>query len=327
MAFDIAVIDKETVVDVSRVNQLASTINMNDYNSIARFGVNVAEDVSKCADTLLQNDATEQIQRTQGLMTTVNKLMTNFDMKDLEPKEDKTFLDKITHKAENGLKKVVKKYDNLGKDIENVYVTIKSFTADIDRSNQCLIEEFKAQVIYYHKLKECIAACEMVRNQTDSTDTNAITLLEGKLNDLRSAEAVAVQSLMMLKLREFNNLNLSRKIDNAFIITLPLFKQKINEAIELKKTAIQAKALSMLDEKTNEMIKNNAVNAIETAKKVASMANSSSIKAETLEQTYQIIIDGVKEVQQIADNTLNEERTNGEKLKQIKAQFIENHNE
>jgi uncharacterized protein YaaN involved in tellurite resistance len=321
MAFDIAVIDKETTVSNTKVEQLANTIKATDYNSIAKFGANIADNVSKCADKMLQSDATDQINKTQELMTTVNKLMTNFDMKDLEPQPNKTFLDKITNKAKRGLDKVVKKYDTLGKDVEKIYTTMKSYTTDIEVSNKNLGVEFNAQVQYYKDIKEHIAACEQAQNTMETTDDNAIALLSNKLNDLKCAEAITVQNLMMIKLREFNNINLVRKIDNAFIITLPLFKQQLNQAIELKKQSIQAQALSMLDEKTNEMLKQNAQNGVAIAKQVAQMANTSVIKMETIEQTYNTILNGAREISEIQANALKEQQSNSERLKELKGQL------
>lgn len=323
MAFDLALVENKTQVDEGKVAQLASTVKADDYNSIAKFGTNVAESISKCADKMLQNDAASEITRVQELMETINKLMTSFDKNDLEPKEDKTFLDKLMKKAKRDVERVVSKYNNMGKDIEKIYVNMKTFTSDIEKSNQGLVEEFNAQVEFYKNLKEHIAAMEQVQSTIQTSDESVMVLIANKLNDLRAAEAVTVQNIMMLKVREFNNLSLSRKLDNAFIITLPLFKQKLNEAIEIKKTAIQAKALSLLDEKTNQMIKENATSAIETAKQVARMANSSSIKMETLEQTYNTILNGIRDVQQIQEQTIAEEKSNGEKLKQLKLQLEE----
>lgn len=314
MAFDITVYQKE--LNTNKVAELSKTIKSEDYNSIASFGAGVSEQISKCSDKLLQTDATEQVTKTEELMTTINKLMLEFDMKDLEPKEDKSFIDKIMHRAKRELDKVVSKYNGLNKEVEKVYVTIRSYVDDVKQSNKNIVEEFNAQVNYYQSLREHIAACEQASSLIEeSNDDNAKALLQTKLTDLKSAEAISVQSLLMLKVREFNNINLARKIDNAFIITLPLFKQQLNQAIELKKQSIQAKALSLLDEKTNEMLLKNAQNAIDTAKTVTQLASSSSIKMETIEQTYGIIMNGVKEIQDIQRATYEEQKKNIEKLK------------
>ena len=60
-------------------------------------------------------------------------------------------------------------------------------------------------------------------------------MLEQRTQDLRVAENVAMQTIPMLKTMEFSNINLIRKINSAFIITLPIFKQSLAQDIMLKR--------------------------------------------------------------------------------------------
>ena len=70
----------------------------------------------------------------------------------------------------------------------------------------------------------------------------------------RQAENVAMQSIPMIKTMEFSNYNLVRKINSAFIVTLPVFKQALAQAILLKGQKIQAESIAELDKKTNETV-------------------------------------------------------------------------
>ncbi len=67
---------------------------------------------------------------------------------------------------------------------------------------------------------------------------------------------------MPLQIR-LKSMNLVRKINSAFIVTLPVFKQALAQAIMLKRQRIQAESLAALDEKTNEMLLKNARNTVE----------------------------------------------------------------
>ena len=53
----------------------------------------------------------------------------------------------------------------------------------------------------------------------------AENMLEQRVMDLKTAESIALQSIPMIKTMEFSNANLTRKINSAFIVTLPVFKQ------------------------------------------------------------------------------------------------------
>ena len=120
---------------------------------------------------------------------------------------------------------------------------------------------------------------------------------------------------------EFSNINLIRKINSAFIITLPIFKQSLAQAIMLKRQRLQAEALSELDKKTNEMILKNATNTVEQAKLTAQMASGSSIKVDTLEKSWKTIVNGIEETKRIQDDARRQRAEDKVKLENIKNEF------
>lgn len=149
----------------------------------------------------------------------------------------------------------------------------------------------------------------------------ALMLLEQRTQDLRLAENVAMQSIPMIKTMEFSNMNLVRKINSAFIITLPVFKQALAQAIMLKRQRIQAEAMSALDEKTNEMLIKNARNTVEQSKMTARLASGNSIKIETLESTWRTIVNGIDETKQIQENAKKKRIDDQARLESIKQEF------
>ena len=120
---------------------------------------------------------------------------------------------------------------------------------------------------------------------------------------------------------EFSNINLIRKINSAFIITLPIFKQSLAQAIMLKRQRLQAEALSELDKKTNEMILKNATNTVEQAKLTAQMVSGSSIKVDTLEKSWRTIVNGIEETKRIQDDARRQRAEDKVKLENIKNEF------
>ena len=202
---------------------------------------------------------------------------------------------------------------------------------------------FDANVNYYHDLVKYILAGEqgcreisdyIEKRQRDMEQTGdnsiqfeiqslnqALMMLEQRTQDLRIAENVAMQSIPMIKTMEFSNMNLVRKINSAFIITLPVFKQALAQAIMLKRQRIQAEAMSALDEKTNEMLVRNARNTVEQSKMTAQLASGSSIKIETLETTWRTIVTGIDETKQIQENARKQRSEDQLRLEQIKEEF------
>ena len=127
----------------------------------------------------------------------------------------------------------------------------------------------------------------------------------------------------MIKAMEFSNMNLVRKINSAFIVTLPVFKQALAQAIMLKRQKIQAEAMSELDKKTNEMLIKNARNTVEQSKMTAQLASGSSIKIETLETTWRTIVTGIQETKAIQEEASRKRVEDQARLNQIKTEFNE----
>ncbi len=204
---------------------------------------------------------------------------------------------------------------------------------------------FHANVDYYHELVKYILAGEqgcreleayIAQRRADMEATGdasiqfelqsleqALLLLEQRTHDLRIAESVAMQSIPMIKTMEFSNMNLVRKINSAFIITLPVFKQALAQAIMLKRQRIQAEAMSALEEKTNEMLIKNARNTVEQSKMTAQLASGSPIKIETLESTWRTIVDGIGETKRIQEDARKKRSEDQLRLENIKREFNE----
>ena len=132
-----------------------------------------------------------------------------------------------------------------------------------------------------------------------------------------------MQSIPMIKTMEFSNMNLVRKINSAFIITLPVFKQALAQAIMLKRQRIQAEAMSALEEKTDEMLIKNARNTVEQSKMTAQLASGSPIKIETLESTWRTIVDGIGETKRIQEDARKKRSEDQLRLENIKREFSE----
>ena len=79
--------------------------------------------------------------------------------------------------------------------------------------------------------------------------------------------------------------------------------------------------MKALDEKTNEMLIKNAQNTVEQSKMIAQMSSSSSIKVETLQQTWQTIVTGIDEVQAIQNEAKAKRQEDAKALEAIKDDY------
>ena len=331
------------LVGSDEVDALVSTIEVNNLETIVSFGAEAADEISKASDIVLNSMSMSQIDESSEMLNALSKIMSKFDID--ESREDKGLFNKLFGNLRKQLEKILQKYHTMGDEVDKIYVQLKQYESEIKQSNRNLNQMFDANVGYYHELVKYILAgeqgCKELENyiaqrQQDYENTadnaiqlelsslnNALMMLEQRTQDLRTAENIAMQSIPMIKTMEYSNMNLVRKINSAFIVTLPVFKQALAQAIMLKRQKIQAEAMSELDKKTNEMLIKNAKNTVEQSKMTAKLASGSSIKIDTLEKTWRTIVNGIDETRAIQENARKQRIDDAARLDQIKKEFME----
>ena len=331
------------LVGSDEVDALVSTIEVNNLDTIVSFGAEAAEEVSKASDIVLNSMSMSQIDESSEMLTSLSKIMSKFDIDEI--KEDKGLFNKLFGNLKKQLEKILQKYHTMGDEVDKIYVQLKQYESEIKQSNRKLNQMFDANVEYYHQLVKYILAGEqgcreleayIAQRQQEYENTgdnaiqleltslnNALMMLEQRTQDLRTAENVAMQSIPMIKTMEFSNMNLVRKINSAFIVTLPVFKQALAQAIMLKRQKIQAESIAELDKKTNEMLIKNAQNTVEQSKMTARLASGSSIKIETLEKTWRTIVNGIDETRAIQENARKQRIEDAKRLDEIKKEFMQ----
>ncbi len=331
----------ETLVNSAEVDSLVSTIEVNNLETIVSFGAEAAEEISKASDIVLNNTNLSQLDDSSEMLNTLAKIMSKFDIEEI--KENPGFFGRLFGSLRKQLDKILAKYHTMGEEVDKIYVQLKQYESEIKKSNRNLNQMFDANVEYYHQLVKYILAGEqgckeieeyITKREDDMRSSGdnsiqfeiqglqqALMMLEQRTQDLRTAENIAMQSIPMIKTMEFSNMNLVRKINSAFIITLPVFKQALAQAIMLKRQKLQAEAMSALDEKTNEMLIKNARNTVEQSKMTAKLASGSSIKIETLETTWRTIVNGIEETKQIQENAKRQRVADKARLETIKTEF------
>lgn len=325
------------------LEKYTAKIEVFDPNSIVKFGSEAAEEVSKSADVVLNGMNMDQINNSGKMLEALDKIMGSFDIDEI--KEDKGLFGKLFGNAKKKLEKLLNKYNTMGDEIDKIYTQLKVYEGEIERSNRNLDQMFNSNLEYYHELVKYIAAGEQgckelheyieQKEQELATSNNvdlqfeisnlrqAENMLEQRVMDLKTAESIALQSIPMIKTMEFSNANLTRKINSAFIVTLPVFKHALAQAMMLKRQKIQADSMSALDKRTNELLIKNAQNTVEQSKQITRMTNTSSVQIETLEKTWNTIVSGIDETKRIQEEAKRKREEDSKRLDAIKQQYAE----
>jgi len=247
---------------------LKQQLDANDAESVMRYGSETANEISLFADQILSNIKSTNIEDSGEMLTQLNKIMNKFDSKDFQEAPKKQgFLGKLMKNAKKSVEQLLSKYESMGGEVEKVFIQLKQYEGEITVANNNLEEMFKKNMDYFELLEKYILAGQMsveeVRstiipqletvaansvNQIDQVNLNnalqSLELLEQRVFDLELAKNVSLQSMPQIKMIQRGNYNLVRKINSAFIVTIPVFKQSLTQAIMLKRQAIQAQAMA-----------------------------------------------------------------------------------
>ena len=226
------------LVGSSQVDALASQIQVYDLETIVSFGSEVAEEISKASDVVLNSMNLSQLDDSSAMLGQLAKIMSKFDIEEI--KDNPTLFGKLFGNLRKQLDKILDKYHTMGEEVDKIYVQLRQYESEIKQSNRKLNQMFDANVNYYHDLVKYILAgeqgckeisdyIEQRQREMEQTGDNsiqfeiqslnqALMMLEQRTQDLRTAENVAMQSIPMIKTMEFSNMNLVRKINSAWIL-------------------------------------------------------------------------------------------------------------
>ncbi|MGL4850627.1 MAG: toxic anion resistance protein [Clostridium sp.] len=327
------------------VQNLTSEVNIDNPNSIVLFGQGASENISKVSDQLLNSMKAIKAEEASEMLSNLTKLMDKFDVKELDGSEKQGFLSKIMKGMGDSLAKLFQKYDTMGMEVEKIYVLLKRYESEIKEANANLKKLYDANLHFYKLLEKYIVAGEMAIEEVDAyigqiqgnmtiNDEQkqmmtrklevAKDMLSQRVYDLQTAENVAIQAAPMIQTIQMSNFNLMRKINSSFIITLPIFKQCLAQAIILKRQEIQAKSIKQLDDKTNELIMRNASATARQSVEIAKMSSGSSIQITTLEKSYETIMKGIEDTRAIQEQNKAERIENSKRLEEIKYKMKKN---
>ena len=331
--------------DDPEVQALTSEIVVNDLNTILFFGDSASKGISNVSDSLLLQMKEVKAEESGELIVKLTRVMDKFDPKEFEKfntYKEQGVVSKLFNKAKDTIDKLFTKYEDLGTEVDKIYVVLKKYEAETRQSNMNLEQMAKANVETYETLEKYIVAGELAKEEVDKyiaeyevkaqnpddqkaaliyqSLLQARDMLDQRIYDLRISENVAMQTIPMIQMIQLGNYNLIRKINSAFLITLPIFKQCLTQAIMLKRQELQARSMQVLDDKTNELLIRNANSVSKNAATLAKMAGTSSIKIETIEETWRTITNGISETKKIQETNKSDREKNTIKLEEFKKQ-------
>lgn len=308
---------REKLKKSPEVLQIASSVNVKDANQILEFGNGPAEQISKFADQILNSIKSARVEDSGTMIKELTTIMKKFDRQDFEDKPD-GFFGKLFSKPAKTVEKLMGKYKTIGSEIDKIYTELSHYKIDINDANHMLDNLYEQNFEYYQEMEKYITAGNLIVEKLEREDIpkleekanltgdqmDMVTLENAKaglemfkqrIYDLETAKMVSLQTAPQIRLIQKGNYKLVSKIHSAFIITIPVFKNGIIQAIALKRQKLVSDSLTELDRTTNELLLKNAENIKNQSIDITKLTGGTSVKLETLEKTWQTIMQGIEE--------------------------------
>jgi uncharacterized protein YaaN involved in tellurite resistance len=324
------------------VQNLAQSIDERDQIQILEFGKEPAVQISRFSDQILNNMRTTKVEDSGELLKQLGRIMDKFDKKDFEKTSGGLF-GKLFKKGEKIVEKLFGKYQTMGSEIDKVYVEISKYQSEMVDSTNMLENMYEQNYQYYLELEKYavagqMKADELKTNQLPQLETraaqgdqiasmqldslrNAVELLEQRVYDLEMAKMVSLQTAPQIRLLQRGNTKLIGKINSAFVTTIPIFKNGLIQAMAAKRQKLVADSMSELDRRTNEMLVRNAQNISQQSVDISRLAGSPSIKIETIEESWNIIMKGMQETRSIEEENKRLRAEGTKRLEQLQESF------
>jgi uncharacterized protein YaaN involved in tellurite resistance len=314
---------KEQLKRSPEVLQIAGSINVKDANAILEYGNKPAEEISKFADQILRNMKTETVENSGVMIKELTSIMKKFDKQDFEDKPT-GFFAKLFNKPAKAVEKIMGKYKTIGSEIDKIYTELGKYKVDINDANLMLDNMYEKNFEYYKELEKYVAAGNLMIEKLENEELpaleekaavsgdqmdymqvenmkTAIEMMKQRVYDLETAKMVSLQTAPQIRMIQRGNYKLVSKIHSAFIITIPVFKNGIVQAVALKRQKIVSDSLSELDRTTNELLIKNAENIKNQSIDIAKLSGNPSVRIETLEKTWNTIMEGIEETKRIEE--------------------------
>ena len=136
-------VKQQLIASPEEIDRLVSTINVNDANTIVKFGADAAEQISQASDQVLNSMSISQINDTGVLLKNLAAIMDQFDIKEIEDKPG------FFGKLKKNIDKILNKYQTMGSEIDKIYVQLKQYETEIEQANTKLDNMYDENLGYY----------------------------------------------------------------------------------------------------------------------------------------------------------------------------------
>jgi uncharacterized protein YaaN involved in tellurite resistance len=314
-----------TELDENEIKAAMAEIDLENTNSITRFGFGVSQDATAVSQEMIEGVRNKDTGPVGDIMNDMMLELRGLDADDLK---GGGFMSWLRSHASR-VAKFGQKFETVQNQIEGMkgnllkhQTTLMTSVASMDRLYAKTEEQFHNLEVYIVagermveqlKTKDLPAMQKLVEKGKKGKDGTPAALmpqkladlqaridqLERKVHDLKLVRMVTLQAMPKIRLTQESDNNLIGKIDSIIVTTIPIWYQEMAIAIEQAKTQKAADAVSSVTDATNDMLMKGAEQFKQATLDARRAVEKSVVGIEAVEYQNQKIIETIEEALQI----------------------------
>jgi uncharacterized protein YaaN involved in tellurite resistance len=321
------------------VNDFVDKIDINNSNSILKYGVGAQKKIADFSESALNNIKTKELGEIGDMLTNVVS-----ELKGFENEEEKKGFLGLFKKTSEKITRMKAKYEKVEGNINKISNELENHQVQLLKDIAMLDKMYEINKVYFKELSMYIFAgkkkLEKLQNEElprlaeratasglpeDAQATNDFMALcnrfEKKIHDLELTRMISLQMAPQIRLVQNNDSLMSEKIQSTLVNTIPLWKSQIVLALGVAHSTNAARVQNEVTNMTNELLRKNAemlkMSTIETAKE----SERGIVDIDTLKATNESLISTLDEVLRIQTEGRQKRREAEVELQNIEEQL------
>jgi uncharacterized protein YaaN involved in tellurite resistance len=323
---EIVPLDQADATTSAEITKRISELDMNDTNSIVRFGSSAQAELQEISQSMLQGVRNKDVGPAGDSLRNIVTTIRGFSVSELDVRRERTFWEKLLGRAAP-MAKFAARFETVQGQIDKITDDLLMHEHTLLKDIESLDVLYERTLTFYDELALYISAGEAKLKELDE-DTipakeaevaaapegdgvmvaqelrdlrSARDDLERRVHDLKLTRQVTMQSLPSIRLVQENDKSLVTKINSTLVNTVPLWETQLAQAVTIQRSAEAAKAVREANDLTNELLTANADNLRQANKVVREEMERGVFDIEAVKKANATLIATINESLEIAD--------------------------
>ncbi|MCJ8140279.1 toxic anion resistance protein [Falsirhodobacter halotolerans] len=322
-----ASLDTATPEDAMAIRARMDELDVDDAQSILRFGAKAQGDLRAISAEMLEDVRTKSLGPAGDSLRDMITVIRGFSVSELDVRRKPTWFEKVTGRGAP-FTKFVARYERIQAQLDHATEVLLDHEHKLLKDIRSLDILYDRTLDFYRELGLYIAAGEAVLNDLDRDRipreegalsdrpdhermpaTQALRDLRAarddldrRVHDLKLTRQVTMQSLPAIRLVQENDKGLIGKINSTLVNTVPLWETQLAQAVTIQRGREAAGAIRAANDLTNDLLKRNAESLQSANREIRTEIERGVFDVDAIRQANTVLVTTLNESLQLTED-------------------------